>query len=324
MTDLREKFAILDHIIGEADTFLVVAHSRPDPDTVGATIAMTRLLTTAGKRVTLTCTETFPVAFDAFLPSYTLVPTRDIDLHDYRVIVGCDNIDRGFASLLSRATADQITVGIDHHPHTALAPDLLITDSAASSTCEILYEFCTERGYALDTAIATALLIGILGDTRIFRNPNTSARTVEVAAGCAAAGASVGDIIRGAFLRKDAHILRLWGQALQNARFDTANRAIVTAITGSDLFNGGHHANDLKEEIKEIASLLATVPEAAFAMVLMQITPHSVKVSLRAESDRGTDTSAIARSFGGDGHRLASGFEVPGMLVPRGDTWMIV
>ena len=322
---MRKQFAILRHIITASDRFLIVAHARPDPDAIGAAVALWHMLTaTAGKTAVIACSDPFPSAFLPFLPDYAVIPLPQIDLADYRVIIGVDNIDRGFHALLPRCAETHVTVGIDHHPHTAIAPDLLITDPSASSTCEILADFFSTIGHDPDPAEAAALTVGILGDTRLFHNPNTSAHVLDTVATFMDHGVPLARIMTHAFLRKSPAILRLWGTALAHARYDTLNHAIITAIPGTALDGITIPATELKEELKEIASLLCGVPDAAFSLILMQIAPDVIKGSLRAEKDRGTDTTLIAGLFGGGGHHLASGFELPGTIVARGKSWAVV
>ena len=62
--------------------------------------------------------------------------------------------------------------------------------------------------------------------------------------------------------------------------------------------------------------------EARFALLLRQ-DGESVKGSLRSEPHKNVDVSKIAKSFGGGGHKLASGFKIEGKLSKEGDSWVV-
>ncbi len=323
---INHKYASLQYILTHARNVLLVAHSRPDPDTIGACVTLYSYLHTHNIPVTLTCTDAFPNTFDTFLPSYNIIQTCDIsNFAQFDVIIGSDNIDRGFDKIIKHLPkSDHITVGIDHHPHTNIHPDLLITNPAASSTCEILHDFFEYIAHTPTQKEANALAIGILGDTRLFHNPNTSAHVLDVMAHLLDAHIPLSRIIRESFLTKRLDTLQLWGIALKNAKRLSPSGAIASVITGRHIATKNIPQEELKEELKEVASLLCSVPHTPFALVLIQLKDGIVKGSIRTEKGSGIDTSRIARLLGGGGHTLASGFEISGTIKKTDNTWCIV
>ncbi len=321
---IAHKFTSLHYTIHNARNILLVAHSRPDPDTIGANIALYHYIKSQNIPVTLTCVDDFPDTFNAFLPRYTLKQISQLDIDAFDVIIGSDNIDRGFDTIIKQVnTHNCVTIGIDHHPHTAIHPDILITRPHISSTCEILYDFFTHIKHRLTQKEASALAIGILGDTRIFHNANTSPHTIEIIGDLLSIKAPISKIIRQSFLTKRLETLKLWGIALKKAQRLTPSGAIVSIITDKHICNTKLPQKELKEELKEVASLLSSVPNVPFSMILIQIG-SIVKGSIRAEKDRNIDTAHIAALLGGGGHKLASGFEVHGKLLTTKDgLWQI-
>ncbi len=322
---MSHKYSSLKYILDHADQVLIVAHSRPDPDTIGSTVALYDYLLSQDVTVTLACSDIFPPIFDTFLPQYKRCDLASIDPAAYDVIIGCDNIDRGFDRVMKQINPDKhVTVGIDHHPHTHLHPDVLITDPHASSTCEILYDFFCHIGHVPTSHQASALTIGILGDTRLFHNPNTSAHVLDIIANLLDAHTPLITIIKDAFLTKRLATLQLWGSALHGAKRLSPSGAIISVITQKHLQGKDIPKEELKEELKEVASLLCSVPHTPFALVLIQLDNGIVKGSIRTEKGSGIDTSQIASFFGGGGHKLASGFEIRGTLTETADSWHIV
>ena len=55
MNSFADEFRSLSYVIQRGVTFLLVAHSRPDADTVGATVAFASFLRGRGKTVSLVC-----------------------------------------------------------------------------------------------------------------------------------------------------------------------------------------------------------------------------------------------------------------------------
>lgn len=87
---------------------------------------------------------------------------------------------------------------------------------------------------------------------------------------------------------------------------EIADRAWVTQIDGKPVITVDCPYLLVSETAHR---LLQLHPDAAFAAMRVA-GEHSITFSLRSEDDR-EDVSAIARKFGGGGHRNASGFRVP-------------
>ncbi|MDH4330563.1 MAG: DHHA1 domain-containing protein, partial [Candidatus Moranbacteria bacterium] len=71
-------------------------------------------------------------------------------------------------------------------------------------------------------------------------------------------------------------------------------------------------------------SILNTVPETSFSLVLSERKDGIIKGSLRSEEYKGVNVSEIAHTFGGGGHRLSSGFEIKGKIVEKKFGWEIM
>src|SRR3989344_4677238 len=76
------------------------------------------------------------------------------------------------------------------------------------------------------------------------------------------------------------------------------------------------------EDLDGFVELLNNMPQSRFALLLRQ-DGDVVRGSLRSEPQKKVDVSKIAKSFGGGGHKLASGFKIKGKLKKEGDAWSI-
>jgi hypothetical protein len=70
--------------------------------------------------------------------------------------------------------------------------------------------------------------------------------------------------------------------------------------------------------------LLSAVPEAKYVLVLSERDGGIVRGSLRSLEHHAIDVSAIAKTLGGGGHKLASGFEVPGKIIETTSGWQVI
>jgi len=132
-------------------------------------------------------------------------------------------------------------------------------------------------------------------------------------------GARIDKIALHLFGKKSPNAVKAWAKALDNARFDPEKKMVFSVITDDDLKEIGVDEDDMFEGFVE---MLNTLPQARFALFLHQ-HGDTVRGSLRSESHKDVDVSKIAKSFGGGGHKLASGFKIKGKIVKDGDAWRI-
>ncbi|MFZ1735725.1 MAG: bifunctional oligoribonuclease/PAP phosphatase NrnA [Candidatus Moraniibacteriota bacterium] len=322
MNTFSSEFRTLSYIIKKSPSFLLFAHTRPDADTVGATVAFAEFLRCQGKEVSLACFDPFPPQLTALLsetPETFLHPDQ-LDISRYGAIIACDSVDRGFDRVLARVARRQVTVIMDHHPDIAVPSDLEIVDARYSSTCELLYTYFEKIGAECNKKIATALLTGIIFDTGNFQHICTTPRVMDIAGVLMKRGAPLDRIVNAIFTNKSIPALRLWGKAFERSVLNEKNGMLVTAVTKQDV----EECQASVEDIYHVTSILSTVPEAKFAMVLSEQDDETVRASLRSMEQHNVDVSEIAHRFGGGGHRLASGFEIPGKIMRAENGWAVV
>jgi phosphoesterase RecJ-like protein len=317
-----KEFNTLDYILRNAKKVFIVAHSNPDPDAVGSTVALGFFVQKHySAKVIMGCYDPFPSNLKELIPGVDFINPQSLDLSKFDVVIGCDSAERGFNKVVEKVEEDCVTVAIDHHHDIALKTDLSIIDGICAATCEILYDFFIFTHKKIDKNIATALLIGIIGDTGAYQHANTSADVLTMSADLIKQGASVTKIINTLSANRDIETLNLWGRALERTKFYQDTGLAVSAITKEDL--RGYSVNS--GEISNIASMLATVPSVRAALVIYQADDTTIKGSLRAEKHGNIDVSAIAHTLGGGGHKLASGFSLPGQIVvEKNGGWKII
>ncbi len=313
-----KEFKTLHFVIDQAESILLVAHKRPDPDTVGANLALKYYLEAEGKRVVIACYDPFPESLNALFREEFLHPDQ-IDLASFDAVIAADSVDRGFHLFRDRFEERQVIALIDHHPDIDLSADIVMIDPKYSSSSELVYLFFMQTQVHITKDMATALLTGILFDTGNFQHSSVSPQVMDIASHLMKLGAPLTKISNTIFTNKNISAMKLWGKALEKAKFVRESGLLVTAVTRSDI----DECEATPDDIYQVASILSTVPEAKFALVLSERDEETVRGSLRASEHHGIDVSAIAHELGGGGHKLASGFEVKGKIVESVEGWHV-
>lgn len=301
LVSLFDKF---NQAIKEKNNILIVTHKNPDGDGLGSMLALGRTLTDNGKKVSMGCIDEVPEKF-FFLPDSGLIKNSFNDLKYEEIIT----VDAG--NNISRIGISEdllpFTINIDHHANdSADFGKLNIIDPFRASTSEIILDLLTHLNYPITKDVATCLLTGIFTDTNGFQNANITHNVLESAARLMIFGARLDKIAFYTFQNKSIATLKIWGRALARVQKDPDNEMVVSIITKKDLEECGATL----ENLTGLSSIISTVSDAKFALLLTEYDINKVKASLRSEEYTGTDVSQIAKMFQGGGHKLASGFEI--------------
>ncbi len=302
-----------DHARGvmvAANNILIISHSRPDADTLGAALALRKWLKGEGKDITLACYDEVPdnLNFLAGVEFYQ----REFDIADYDlcIIVDCGadymtGFHKEYGDFIGQASQ---VINIDHHASNDDFGHVNLVDVEAASTTLIIYRLFKDWGVKIDQEMATALLAGLYGDTGSFMHSNTSEEVLAVAGALVAAGAALREISNNLFNSKDVSTLRLWGKVLENAAVN--EQGVVVSVVRDDDFAA---TESKTEDLSGVVDYLNMVPGSQFAILLTEDGQGNVKASFRTTQED-LDLSKLAANYGGGGHPKASGFTVPGRL----------
>ena len=137
MRPFETEFRTLSYVVNRSERIALVAHNRPDPDSVGASAALEEYLKQIGKAVDIICFYPFPDNLKS-LGEKTFLHPDQVDLQTYDAVIACDSVDRGFDTLVSRLSEKQVVALLDHHPDISVRGDIVIIDPSYSSTCELV------------------------------------------------------------------------------------------------------------------------------------------------------------------------------------------
>jgi phosphoesterase RecJ-like protein len=293
--------------IRSARRVLAVGHENPDADTLGATLAVGRIVVHLGGTATPLCTDPIPPLY-GFLPGvedFLTDPDPAVD-YDLVVVSDCGTLDRigdvrgRHAALFERLPC----VVIDHHASNDGAGQTDWIDPASAATCEMVALLATRLGVPLDEgagALASSLMAGIVMDTATFAHPNATPRTLLVSAALVEAGAPLSDISRRLYRTKPDSQLRLFGRVLDRLESADDGRLVWSTLLESDLDATGTTG----PHSEGIIDLLAQA-EAAEVAILFKEQVSVTRISVRTRPG-GVDATVLTGRFGGGGHARAAG-----------------
>jgi len=231
----------------------------------------------------------------------------------YDLIVVVDSAD---LSLLGSFYTDNVELftetpilNIDHHVSNTHFGQLQLIDSTCASATEVLYTWFSSHPTwkdFLSPDIATLLLTGLITDTRSFQNPNTTPRSLEVAANLLDLGARQQEIIQNIYKTKPLSTLKIWGRALNRIQVDADARIVWSSIGRDDLQEMGASSKETHGILDE---LISTVPDCDVYVLFTEIEEGGFKASLRSSVSIDVNKAA-GRLFGGGGHARAAGFKI--------------
>jgi phosphoesterase RecJ-like protein len=198
---------------------------------------------------------------------------------------------------------------IDHHIATdEPAGEVVVSDTAACATGELVYDFSRVAGLELTAEIGTALYAAILTDTGGFRFSNTSPRCHAVAGQLLATGVDPEEMYRRVYASVPVGKLSLLREALGTLDVDAERGLAWISVGAGAMERHNVRAEDLDGIVEHPRSIAGT----RLALFFRDLGHGKVKVSFRSTGD--VDVNALARQFGGGGHAKASGALIPGSL----------
>ena len=225
-------------------------------------------------------------------------------------------VDSAELSLLGSVYTDNIDLfqstpilNVDHHISNTRFGQLQLIDPTCASATEVLYTWFSTHPTWKDLMtpdIATLLLTGLITDTRSFQNPNTTPRSLEVAANLLDLGARQQEIIQHIYKTKPLSTLKIWGRALNQIQFDPESKIVWSSISREDLTEMGARS---KESAGILDELISTIPDADVHALFVELEDGGFKASLRSSPAIDVNKAA-GKLFGGGGHARASGFKV--------------
>jgi len=306
-----QNFIQLQEFLSTPKDILITSHRNPDGDAVGSSLALMHFLKANFHTVYVSFPSDFPGNF-AWMEGSEDVLIYDVKVKKVNKII--DNVDLIFAldyNGLDRidkmgeyiAKSNVPVAMIDHHLHPKDFSQYTLSDSSASSTCELVFDFIKmmDSKQPLDRKVAEYIYTGILTDTGSFKY-SISPKLFRICAELLEGGVDADKVQMLVFNSLHEKNLRLLGYCL-NKRMEILpeiKTGIIT-LTKKDYEDFDIQRGDT-EGIVNYLLMLEDVKIAAF----VSEQPKIVKLSLRSKGDYAVN-EILSAHFKGGGHKNAAG-----------------
>jgi phosphoesterase RecJ-like protein len=288
-------------------------HMNADGDGCGAETGLARVLARRGMSVHIVNPTPWPELF-AFLLAED-VDDRSADGPaaltgiDLLIVLDISDVKRlgALADTVRRMNVPRIV--IDHHvPSDDPAGEIILADTAACATGELVYDLARELNMEISPLAAKSLYTAILTDTGGFRFSNTTPRCHAVAAALLALGIDPEEMYQRVYASAPVGRIRLLAEVLKTLGVDESKGLTWLSMEAGAL----DHYNVRQEDLDGIVEHARSVAGTRMAIFFRDLGHGKVKVSFRSTGS--VDVNAFARRFGGGGHARASGALVAGTL----------
>jgi phosphoesterase RecJ-like protein len=298
-----ENIARIRDALLSRQRILISSHARPDGDSIGSQLAMAYALKALGKDVTIVNKDAAPPPLMAFpgVPTI-LVAERAEGEYDAAVVLECSDLTRTGVEGLDR----YFLINIDHHPGNAGFGALNWFNGDAAACAEMVFDIIEALDAPLTVEIATHVYVGILTDTGSFHYSSITPRTFDICRRLVEAGVDPPKVARSIFDSNSLGRLKLFGAVLSSIELEDGGRLAVVRVDRAMAASAGGNY----EDTEGLINLPLTVREIQAVVFFKEIDAREFRVSMRSKGD--IDVCAVAKHFGGGGHKNASGCTVRG------------
>ncbi|MBL0172783.1 MAG: bifunctional oligoribonuclease/PAP phosphatase NrnA [Gemmatimonadaceae bacterium] len=295
-------------------TVALSTHINADGDGCGSEVAFAHLLAQRGIKTRIVNPTPWPSMFAFLLEG-------GIENASARGVAALDDIDalivldindvRRVGVLADKVRALTVPVGvIDHHVAGEMPiGDLVVADTAACATGELVFNFATTLDLEITPLVARALYCAILTDTGSFRFSNTSPRAHAVASVLLASGVDPEEMYRRIYAQVSVGRMELLRDALASLDVDAALGMAWISVEAGVMERYDVTSEELDGIVEHPRSIVGT----RLALFFRDLGYGKVKVSFRSTGS--VDVQKLASRYGGGGHAKASGAMLTGALV---------
>lgn len=284
-------------LINESHYITLISHINPDGDTLGSALSFYPSLKQMGKNVSVVnITKEIPNKYD-FLPNFKKIKSSLPEKCELLISFDCGSLDR-----LGIEKGDFKIINIDHHKSNTFYGDINIVDATKASCTLLAYEIL-ELHHTLTKNEAVCIYTGLAEDTGFFTHSNTDLLAFESASKLISKGINPTEISQNLKMRNSLAKTRLTALFINSIELLNDATIAVGTISQEDLKKTGA----LKSDSEHLVDILRNLATVELAIMVLEEKDGTFKISLR--SKKHLDVSTIAQSFGGGGHKRASGFE---------------
>ena len=285
--------------------FVLSSHARPDGDSIGSQLAMVYALRALGKEAVAVNADPAPAPLMQFpgVPDIRIASQVEGEF-DAAIIMECSDLARTGVTGLDRS----FVINIDHHPGNTGFGDLTWFDSSAAACGEMVFDLVRALGVPLTREIATHVYLAILTDTGSFHYSSVSPHTFEICREALEAGVDPVQVARDVYDSNSMGRLKLFGATMSAMQIDATGRIAIIYLD----HEMAREAGGTYEDTEGLINIPLTVKAIQAVVFFKQIEGEEYRISMRSKGD--IDIGAVAKTFGGGGHKNAAGCTVTGAI----------
>ena len=213
-------------------------------------------------------------------------------------------------------------INIDNRPDNEHYGQINIVDITATSIAEVLFDLFKKVGEEyLDEHIATALLAGIISETKSFKSDSVKPATLANAGKLIGLGADREKIISNFYRTRTIPMLKLWGCALAHMKNKKETGLVWSTITRDDFTRCGAREADLKDIIDE---LINNSPEAKITLLLHEHADGAVlKIHGLISTNKNHNAKAIMAKYNPRGTNQDASFIMEGKTLKEAENEIV-
>lgn len=305
----------LRDLIHEAEQVIVMGHKQPDMDSIGASLGVLKAVQVHDKTAYIVMDEVNPaverlmkeINANEELSECFITPEQALRLVTGRTLLVIVDTHRPSLVIEPRLLEETSRiVVIDHHRRSEEFiedPVLIYLEPYASSTSELVTELLQYQSdrINIDSLIATALLAGIVVDTKSFAF-RTGSRTFEAASFLRRNGADTATVQR--FLKEDLSNFVKRARIVMNTEIYRGNLAIAV---------GNPQESYTQVQVAQAAEVLLTLSGIQASFVVAKRSDETVMISARSLGD--INVQSIMEQLGGGGHLTGAATQMEGITL---------
>lgn len=282
--------------IKQYNTIVIARHIGPDPDAIASQTALRDAikLTFPKKNVYAVGTSVSKFKYYGLLDKID-----ETNLDEDSLLIALDVPDTARIDGVDKNVFKEM-FKIDHHPSNEVFGDCDWVDETSSSTCQLIIEFLLSTGMKIDRKIAENLFLGVVSDSDRFLISYTTAKTFK--------------LIYALIEKTDIDFVSLYPYLYERPYNEIKFQGYISEnLTITD--NGFAYINFTPEILKEYGVDPATPSNMindfsnikdvyVWTFITFDERNEIYKVNIRS---KGPVINETAASFGGGGHKFASG-----------------
>lgn len=294
-----------------ASTVLLVGHVTPDADCLGSMGALKLGLEQLGKR----CFASLPAGSVnrrlAFLTEVAKMPpasAEDMKRCDLIAVVDTAKDKRVNLDGKLDAYPGVPVVNIDHHATNAGYGTFNWVDGVRSSSAEMVCEVLAALGCEITPDIAALAYAGIHTDTQGFSLPNTTPRSLTVAAELARIEFGLPALCERLHRSVSPGEFKLLSVIYANTRVSEDGKLAWSTADYDEIHGAGCSAEDIDDQV----NVPRTIEGIRMAILFTEGNRGKIRMNFRGEG--GLSILELAQQFKGGGHHAAAGAIMDGTM----------